>query len=303
MTDSATKQVFISHITDERDAAALLKETIQKAFGIGVSVFVSSDGSSLGGGEEWFTFVRDKARSAQILIALLSDQSADHRWVLFEAGVGDGAKATLIPVLFGRLTFGQLAFPLSGFHGRRICDISGIISDIAKHLGVSASPIDETTYASALADILKHSPRPRLELRPVVRSPREVGFELLNNGTMTVELVEIKAAVPLGLVDPNTDVFTGQDQIFTFNTETVDGRLYRVLKLNTNRVTRPSTGVDPLPAQFSSGMSPLRRNCFSFRLKSALSPADLEESIRTTISLATSPAITGEIRLHDLGLP
>ena len=99
------KKIFISHIMDEKELAFVLKKILAEAFRAAVEIFVSSDGESLPGGKEWFTFVRDSAREADVILCLLSLESIRSSWVMFEAGIGDGAGGLVIPVLVGGNTF------------------------------------------------------------------------------------------------------------------------------------------------------------------------------------------------------
>ncbi len=134
--------IFISHDSAEKSIALKLQKYLEDRFGNGgVHVFVSSDRDSIGGGKVWFNRIRESLKAAKVVIVLLSPTSKNQGWILFEAGVGDGAGACVIPVVFNGLAFGNLGFPLGGFHGRELADLDGIVSDIQRELHSGTAPL------------------------------------------------------------------------------------------------------------------------------------------------------------------
>src|ERR1700674_3702230 len=118
-------QIFISHIVQEKPVAVTLKEYLQKAFGPELPVFVSSDQTSIGGGRKWFDHITANLRQSKIIMVLVSQESARREWINFEAGFGDGAGATVIPVAIKGFSFANLGFPLAGYNGREVGNIEG----------------------------------------------------------------------------------------------------------------------------------------------------------------------------------
>jgi hypothetical protein len=112
--------VFISHITEERATALLLKDLLQRTFSRDLPIFVSSDYESIGGGDVWFTTIVRGLKTSSVLIVLLSPDSLDRRWINFEAGVGAGAEATVIPVVVHGLERGDVGHPLSSLQIRSL---------------------------------------------------------------------------------------------------------------------------------------------------------------------------------------
>jgi hypothetical protein len=54
-----------------------------------------------------------------VVIVLLSPDSLERRWINFEAGVGVGAEATVIPVVMHGLVRGDVGHPLTSLqYGR-----------------------------------------------------------------------------------------------------------------------------------------------------------------------------------------
>jgi TIR domain len=77
-------KVFISHITEEKDLAALLKERIDEDFLGKVECFVSSDTESILAGENWLISVEEALRDASVEIVLCSPASVKRPWINFE---------------------------------------------------------------------------------------------------------------------------------------------------------------------------------------------------------------------------
>ena len=65
----ATKSLFVSHISEEAEYAALLKEMIQSDFLDLAKCFTSSDIGSIGAGENWLTAVERAMGDAKAVSA------------------------------------------------------------------------------------------------------------------------------------------------------------------------------------------------------------------------------------------
>ena len=63
-------KIFISHISEEADLAAILKEHIAKDFLNLVDVFVSSDTESIMAGENWLNSIESALQDACIELIL-----------------------------------------------------------------------------------------------------------------------------------------------------------------------------------------------------------------------------------------
>jgi hypothetical protein len=142
----AEKQgVFISHITEERATALLLKDLLQRVFSQDLSIFVSSDYESIVGGEVWFTTIVNGLKSSSVIVVLLSPDSLERRWINFEAGVGVGANATVIPVLVHLLEKGEVGHPLTSLQIRSLQsleDAHALLRDIGGKIGRIPKVVD-----------------------------------------------------------------------------------------------------------------------------------------------------------------
>jgi hypothetical protein len=104
--------VFISHINEEKPVAAVLQKYLKLAFGDGFRVFVSTDKSSIPGGQKWFNHIIENLRVSQVILVLVSQESKRREWTNFESGFGNGQESLVIPVAIK-------AFPLASYPFRR----------------------------------------------------------------------------------------------------------------------------------------------------------------------------------------
>jgi hypothetical protein len=129
--------IFISHITEERAIALLLKDHLQQVFSRNLPIFVSSDYESITGGDVWFAKIIEGVRSSSVIIVILSPDSLERRWINFEAGVGVGAESTVIPVVVYGLERNEVGHPLSSLQIRSLESLEearALIQDIGKKL-------------------------------------------------------------------------------------------------------------------------------------------------------------------------
>ena len=79
--------VFISHITQERDMALILQDAINRIFEDRVNTFVSSDDAiSLPIGEDFIHNIESAIQECKIALILLSKRSESRKWINLEAG-------------------------------------------------------------------------------------------------------------------------------------------------------------------------------------------------------------------------
>jgi hypothetical protein len=115
----------------------LLKHFLHKAFGDDLPVFVSSDYDSIAGGDVWFQTIIIGLKCSAVVIVLLSPDSNDRRWINFEAGVGVGANATVIPVVVHSLERGEVGHPLTNLQIRSlgsIAETDALFGDVARRI-------------------------------------------------------------------------------------------------------------------------------------------------------------------------
>ncbi len=114
-------KIFISHAHSDMALASCLKQLIVGVFGDEVSVDFSSDQSMGGGipsGAEWLPWILEKIRESDVTIVLVTPESANRPWLMWEAGAVSGialalgAGTVIIPLLF-RLEKEKVPGPLA----------------------------------------------------------------------------------------------------------------------------------------------------------------------------------------------
>jgi hypothetical protein len=130
--------VFISHSVSEARLATAMKTFLFSALGSDYPVFVSSDLVSIQSGKPWFSEIVKAVETSKAVLVLITPQSVDQRWINFEAGIGVGAGAAVIPMLACGMTKGSLGLPLNQLQARDLSDskdISGMIKDFEEIIG------------------------------------------------------------------------------------------------------------------------------------------------------------------------
>jgi HEAT repeat protein len=120
-------QIFISHITAERELAALLKEKIERHFLGLVDVFVSSDQESIKAGASWLDALQRALRTASLEIVLCSPASINRPWINFEAGAAWLQGIPVVPLCHSGLEPHNLPMPLSALQGGKLSDSSAFL--------------------------------------------------------------------------------------------------------------------------------------------------------------------------------
>jgi len=91
-------KLFISHISKETELAQMLKKYVARDFLNIWDIFVSSDGSSILGGDRWLDELSEALKGAKVEIVLCSKESITRPWVNFEAGAGWIRNIAIVPV-------------------------------------------------------------------------------------------------------------------------------------------------------------------------------------------------------------
>lgn len=109
--------VFISHITEEADAAQFIQDNLLRDFAQSVDVFVSSDFHSLPLGNDWQRHVQDALMQADLMLVLCSPTSVVRPWIAFEAGAGWSRGIPVIPICHAGMTPGKVPRPIGMLQG------------------------------------------------------------------------------------------------------------------------------------------------------------------------------------------
>ena len=132
----AIGEVFISHTHADAEIANALSDAIKGVFGDLITTSYSTKKELDGGikpGEEWFRWIVERVRAANIAVILLTPSSTQKPWVLWEAGAVYGAgiasadaNARKVRPLVFKLSGNQVPSPFAGIQGVDGDDRSGI---------------------------------------------------------------------------------------------------------------------------------------------------------------------------------
>ncbi len=151
VTASRKETVFVSHISDETDLAQWLKTRLTRDFLGAVTVFVSSDRSTIGAGKKWLEEVGTALKQADLQVVLCSRQSVGRPWVNFEAGAVWLRDVPVVPVCHTGLEPAELPVPLSMLEGIVLGSGAGLAKlydAVAAAVGLDAPSIDYDALAN-----------------------------------------------------------------------------------------------------------------------------------------------------------
>ncbi|OTN77063.1 hypothetical protein A5886_002143 [Enterococcus sp. 8G7_MSG3316] len=115
-------KLFISHITEEKDLAKILKDDIERRFMGAIEVFVSSDGKSIAAGSEWFDTIKQGLNNSDLMLVLCSTNSVTRPWIPFELGAAWMKGINPIPICHTDMLPGQLPSPINMLQGINLSD-------------------------------------------------------------------------------------------------------------------------------------------------------------------------------------
>src|SRR5215831_5869397 len=107
------KRIFVSHISEEAEIAALLRDMIERDFLGLVDLFASSASDGIAAGQRWLDSIEKALKGASIGLILCSKSSVQRPWVQFELGAAWMRRIPLIPVCHSGMTVNDLQMPLS----------------------------------------------------------------------------------------------------------------------------------------------------------------------------------------------
>lgn len=135
--------IFISHVSEEAEVAALIRRLLEDDFLGMVKFFTSSDIGSIGAGKEWLTAIQDAMGRADIVLVLCSRSSVQKPWVQFEVGAAWMKGVPIVPVCHSGLLVTDLQMPLSLRQGIELgtrLGLERLYAAIAKELNLDRPP-------------------------------------------------------------------------------------------------------------------------------------------------------------------
>lgn len=257
--------VFISHITEEKPVAAVLRKYLALAFGDDLRVFVSTDPVSISGGQKWFNHIIDNLRLSKVVLVLVSQESRRREWTNFEAGYGDGDECLVIPIGIKNFPLAQMSFPLAGFQGRPVQEVTAWLDDIGNYLGKQAEQVDVTSFVDEINRAEAQLVYKSLKVEPTIQG-QKLCFDITNIGNVDLELLMLETLIPYSAVDMTR--LSVMSMYFDYNVRVVDGVNYVWLGVYSPRgvykryvpllqpVLTPSMGTVRLEIDAWKGLSP-----------------------------------------------
>lgn len=109
--------VFLSHSSLDKAALAALKKILDDRAAGSLNFFLSSDGESIRFGRNWVVRISDALSQAKLMFVFLSPQSADSKWIHFEAGCAYAKDIQVVPVCLPGIDLNRITPPLSLLQG------------------------------------------------------------------------------------------------------------------------------------------------------------------------------------------
>ncbi|HEJ0095018.1 TPA: toll/interleukin-1 receptor domain-containing protein [Citrobacter freundii] len=130
------KLIFLSHITEEKELAKIIKDAIEDEFSGFVRVFVSSDGETIRAGQNFLKVIEDGLVECIAAIYLISPVSVQRSWISFELGAvwirnaisqrNGEAEIPALPFCHSGMAFNSLPQP--------ICNLNAVEANLASKL-------------------------------------------------------------------------------------------------------------------------------------------------------------------------
>ncbi|MDM0037182.1 toll/interleukin-1 receptor domain-containing protein [Variovorax sp. J22P271] len=154
-------QLFVSHISEEKDVAILLKDMMEEDFLGLVEFFASSDVGTIELGVQWLEAVERAIAKADAVIVLCSKASVQRPWVQFEVGAAWMKGLPIIPVCHSGMKPTDLATPLKDYEGADLGTPEGLLAlyqMIGRRLKLQRTPVPGAAWLARLAELLSLPP-------------------------------------------------------------------------------------------------------------------------------------------------
>ena len=166
LDDDLRMELFISHSSEDADAAAALIDFLTKTLEIPDEEVrcTSVDGYRLPGGADTKQQLRREVSGATAFVALMSPASLKSSFVLFELGARWGAKKHLVPLTIRGIKPGDLPSPLSDLNAldtQSDSQLHQLVDNLGDKIG--RSPVAPHVYQSSLARFKEEQSKPVIE--------------------------------------------------------------------------------------------------------------------------------------------
>lgn len=146
-------KIFISHIAPEQEIAAIFKGEIDRAFLGMVDVFLSSEASSIGLGQNWLDEITNALRDCAAMLVLCSPYSIGRPWINFECGAGWARAIEIAPLCHSGLRPVDLPLPICLLQGMEASDpnkIERVFALISAKLKSKIPAFDKASIAARI---------------------------------------------------------------------------------------------------------------------------------------------------------
>lgn len=223
------KNLFISHSSYDKEVVEVLTSLIRKVSLNQIHIWFSNDQQVDGGflaGDNWFETILGNLRSSQAVVSLITPNSNNNPWILYESGYAEALEGIkLIPLKF-LINVNEVSVPLqqkqifsftnveeANLFLKKVLDAFGIVFDEEVFGDYVLKSLEQMRNCfKRKEDIIKENPYELLSKKmdnffdmmvKSTRSPQldtqteyEVSFEFLNNnGNRIVEYIKINSSI------------------------------------------------------------------------------------------------------------
>jgi len=165
--------IFISHSSQDADKAKLLIDLLKTSLNLSASKIrcTSVNGYRLSAGASTNETLKKEVHDCKVLIGLISPNSINSAYVLFELGARWGASLPLIPLITSELGSELLKGPLSGINALNCCEpaqLQQLISDLKVELKITGESPE--VYQEKIDLLVNHSLNDLLPKEQVYKS-------------------------------------------------------------------------------------------------------------------------------------
>ena len=149
----ARLNVFLSHLTIEKQLAEVLQQAVTRDFIGLIEFFVSSDTTSIPVGEKWLDKIVDALARSDLHLVLCSPEAVKRPWINFETGAARQRGTRIVPICHSGLSPKQLPVPLSEFEPVQASDREDLLK-LYKHIAsVLGSGVPDARLDELVTDI------------------------------------------------------------------------------------------------------------------------------------------------------
>lgn len=148
--------VFISHIHSESKLAVWLEEKISDLLLGAINFFVSSDKTSIVGGDKWLLKIEEALKNASVVLVICSKESVVRPWINFEAGGAWIAGKRVVPICHSGMSPQNLPEPMKSLQSYELTNeehFRELVSQLSKEAGLREPKFDAVEILKSIPNI------------------------------------------------------------------------------------------------------------------------------------------------------